>query len=73
MPVDVTALCREPAPTFTGGWQGVLTPTLTPPTAHVSHQAGMGGPHTAVRGQELCGVAGTFCLPSAPGLATDYL
>lgn len=38
VPVDVPALCCEPAPPFTGGWQGVLTLTLTltPPTDHVS-------------------------------------
>lgn len=75
IPVDVPTLCCEPAPTFTGGCQGVLTLTLTltHPTDPVSHQAGVGGPHTAVRGQKLCGVAGALCLPSAPGLATDYL
>lgn len=53
MRVDMPTLCREPAPTFPGGWQGVLTLilTLTSPTDHVSRQAGVGGPHTAVRGQ----------------------
>lgn len=61
MPVGVPTLCCEPAPTFTGGWQGVLTPP-PPPQEGVDH---------TLRSEDTgSGVAGAFCLPSASGLAT---